>query len=75
MNHIEVFKMGVDFDKLRKEVIEKMQKGKSGDVGNELRKAFEKIEPLEFVPEFRRDNEGCYFNGSCNVLGESIHSL
>ncbi len=40
--------MGVDFDKLRDKVLEKMNKGKSGDVGNELRKAFEKIEPSEF---------------------------
>ena len=40
--------MGVDFDKLREKVLEKMNKGKSGDVGNELRKAFEKIEPSEF---------------------------
>ncbi|MGD9396877.1 MAG: hypothetical protein PVJ05_10650 [Candidatus Thorarchaeota archaeon] len=40
--------MGVDFDKLRDKVMEKMNKGKSGDVGNELRKAFEKIEPSEF---------------------------
>ena len=38
----------VDFEKLRKQVIEKMNKGKSGDVGNELRKAFEKIETSEF---------------------------
>ncbi|MFX1271377.1 MAG: hypothetical protein ACFFAX_06790 [Promethearchaeota archaeon] len=38
----------VDFEKLRKEVMEKMNKGKSGDVGNELRKAFEKIETSEF---------------------------
>ena len=40
--------MGVDFNKLRDKVMEKMNKGKSGDVGNELRKAFEKIEPSEF---------------------------
>ena len=40
--------MGVDFDKLRDKVMEKMNKGKSGDVGNELRKAFEKIESSEF---------------------------
>ena len=42
--------MGQDFDKLRKTVIEKMQKGKSGDVGNELRKVFEKIDSSEFQP-------------------------
>ena len=40
--------MGVDFDKLRKEVLEKMNKGKSGDVGNELRKVFEKIDSSDF---------------------------
>jgi hypothetical protein len=40
--------MGVDFDKLRDKVMEKMNKGKSGDVGNELRKAFEKIDESEF---------------------------
>ena len=40
--------MGVDFDKLRSKVLEKMHKGKSGDVGNELRKAFEKLDPSEF---------------------------
>ena len=40
--------MGQDFEKLRKTVIEKMNKGKSGDVGNELRKVFEKIDPSEF---------------------------
>jgi hypothetical protein len=28
----------VDFEKLRSKVMEKMNKGKSGDVGNELRK-------------------------------------
>ncbi|MFW9871110.1 MAG: hypothetical protein ACFFFO_16885 [Candidatus Thorarchaeota archaeon] len=40
--------MGQDFEKLRKTVIEKMQKGKSGDVGNELRKVFEKMDTSDF---------------------------
>jgi len=40
--------MGQDFDKLRKTVIEKMNKGKSGDVGNELRKVFEKMDTSDF---------------------------
>ena len=40
--------MGVDFDKLREKVLEQMNKGKSGDVGNELRKAFEKMDTSDF---------------------------
>ncbi|MFW9889636.1 MAG: hypothetical protein ACFFER_15715, partial [Candidatus Thorarchaeota archaeon] len=38
----------VDLEKLRREVIEKMNKGKSGDVGKNLMDAFRKIDRSEF---------------------------
>ncbi len=40
--------MGVDFEKLRKEVLELMNKGKSGNVGKKLMDAFRKIDSSEF---------------------------
>jgi len=40
--------MGVDFDKLRKNVLENMNKGKSGNVGKDLMDAFRKIDSSEF---------------------------
>ncbi len=40
--------MGVDLEKLRKEVLEKMNQGKSGDVGKKLMDAFRKIDRSEF---------------------------
>ncbi len=40
--------MGVDFEKLKREVLELMQKGKSGNVGKKLMDAFRKIDSSEF---------------------------
>ncbi len=40
--------MGVDFEKLKREVLELMQKGKSGHVGKKLMDAFRKIDSSEF---------------------------
>ncbi|MHA1905703.1 MAG: hypothetical protein ACW98Y_00240 [Candidatus Thorarchaeota archaeon] len=40
--------MGYDFEKLRKKVLELMNKGKSGHVGKELMNAFRKIDSSEF---------------------------
>lgn len=40
--------MGVDLEKLRREVLELMNKGKSGNVGKKLMDAFRKIDPSEF---------------------------
>jgi len=40
--------MGVDLEKLRKEVLELMNKGKSGHVGKKLMDAFRKIDSSEF---------------------------
>lgn len=40
--------MGVDFEKLRREVLEKMNKGKSGDAGKKLMDAFRKTDSSEF---------------------------
>ncbi|MHA2264871.1 MAG: hypothetical protein ACXAEN_20960 [Candidatus Thorarchaeota archaeon] len=40
--------MGVDLEKLRREVLELMNKGKSGNVGKKLMDAFRKIDSSEF---------------------------
>ncbi|MCK5302319.1 MAG: hypothetical protein KAJ96_04185 [Candidatus Thorarchaeota archaeon] len=40
--------MGVDLEKLRREVLELMNKGKSGHVGKKLMDVFRKIDPSEF---------------------------